>query len=61
MDLLLHGSFVPGAVTELIRAQALKSQEFESRPSQTNDLTKVYMSLPSLMLSIIRIGKGLVS
>ena len=38
-----------------------EEREFETQPSQANDLHNLYLPLPSLALGMTRIGQGLVS
>ena len=52
-----------GGIVELVRVLAgltmLEIMGYEPRPSQTSDLKNLYLSLPSVALSINRIGQGL--
>ena len=52
-----------GLVTELVKAQASYAEgtEFESWPSQTNDLQNVYLSLSCWMLGMTSMRQTLVS
>ena len=42
------------------QASCVGDREFDSRLSEIHDLSNVYLSLPSLALSINMIGQGLV-
>ena len=44
-----------------IQVSRVEGQDVDPQPSQTNSLPNLDLSLPSLALSFIRIGQGLVS
>ena len=59
----VHTLALVDTVVESVRAQAscVEGQEFESRPSPTNDLQNYHLLLQRLVLGITRIGLGLIS